>query len=103
MMGLSTFFTRRRNRQLFLSLHVRTQHLRSAFQTLYGIRSLAHHSVTYFFALAIESKDMPTRGGSAEKSVEEPSWGGGCEAVELSGRAPMGPLKTDEEAMTRLR
>lgn len=56
----------------------------------------------YFFALAIESKDMPTRGGCSEaeeKSVEGPSWGAGCEVLELSGKALIGPLKTDEEAI----
>ncbi len=45
---------------------------------------------------------MPTRGGCSEaeeKSAEGPSWGGGCEVLELSGKASIGPLKTDEEAI----
>lgn len=61
----------------------------------------------YFFALAIESKDMPTRGGGSEaeeKSAEGPSWGGGCEVLGSSGKALTGPLKTDDEAIVvRLR
>lgn len=60
-----------------------------------------------FFALAIESNDMPTRGGCSEaegKSVAGPSWGGACEVLELSGKALIGPLKTDDEAIrVRLR